>query len=235
MLSLLRAFDLFGRTARLDVRLPQQHARWEGPLDGVPGTADRRGLADPSLRLAVDLLGAPALRGADFNAYRAAHPVNTVVGAAVTLNMPLGEYQEDKLLNLGQNRFAIQPQLGVVHTRGPWSFELTGSVAFFTDNNHFMVHRTRGQDPVLLLQGHSVYIAPSGWWVSLGTAYDWGGRSTVDRVVKDDYREDLLYGISAGLALSPKLSVQIAYVANRAQTEVGSDTDNLGLGFFARF
>lgn len=54
-------------------------------------------------------------------------------------------------------------------------------------------------------------------------------------VVKDDYREDLLYGISAGLALNRRLSVQIAYVANRAQSRVGSDTNNLALGFSLRF
>jgi len=51
--------------------------------------------------------------------------------------------------------------------------------------------------------------------------------------VKDDYREDSLYGNSAGLALNRRLSVQVAYVANRAQTGVGSDTDNIALGLSA--
>ncbi len=222
MVSIVHAFDLLGRSARVDVRLPQQHARWEGLLDGEPRTVDRRGLADPRLRLAVDLLGAPALRGREFAAYRAAHPVNTVVGAAVAVTLPLGEYLKDKLLNLGQNRFAIQPQLGVVHTRGPWSYELTGSVSFFTDNDDFLVNQTREQDPVLLVQAHTVYADPRGWWLSLGAAYDWGGRSTVDGVVKGDYREDLLYGISSGLAINRQLIVQVAYVANRDQTEIGS-------------
>jgi len=235
VVSLLRAFDLAGRTARLELRLAQQHARWEGLLDGEPRTVDRRGLADPSVRLVVDLLGAPALGAEAFSAYRAAHPVNTVVGAAISLSLPLGEYLDDKLLNLGQHRYAIQPQLGVVHTRGPWSYELTGSVAFFTDNHDFLVNQTRAQDPVLLLQAHTVYTTPRGRWVSLGAAYDWGGRSTIEGVVKDDYREDLIYGISAGLALNRQLSVQIAYVANRAQSRVGSDTNNLALGFSLRF
>ena len=235
VVSLLRAFDLAGRTARVELRLPRQHAHWEGLLDGEPRTVERRGLADPSIRLAVDLLGAPALSAEEFSAYRAAHRVNTVVGAAISLSLPFGEYLDDKRLNLGQNRFAIQPQLGVVHTRGPWSYELTGSVAFFTDNYEFLVNQTRAQDPVLLLQAHTVYTAPRGWWVSLGAAYDWGGRSAVEGVVKDDYREDLLYGISAGLPLNRRLSVQVAYVANRTQTGVGSDTDNLALGFSIRF
>ena len=235
VMSIVHAFDLLGRSARVEVRLPHQHARWEGLLDGQPRTVDRRGPADPRLRVAVDLIGAPALRGKEFTAHRAAHPVNTVVGAAVAVTLPLGEYLDDKLLNLGQNRLAIQPQLGVVHSRGPWSYELTGSASFFTDNHDFLLTQTREQDPVLLLQAHTVYADPRGWWVSLGAAYDWGGRSTIDGAVKDDYREELLYGISAGFALNRQLSLQVAYVANRSQTTVGSDTDNLALGFSVRF
>jgi len=183
----------------------------------------------------VNLLGAPARSGQDFIAYRASHPVNTVVGAALALTLPLGEYQKDKLLNLGQKRFAIQPQLGVIHTRGPWSYELTGSVSFFTDNNEFLVDHSRSQDPVLLLQAHAVYADPRGWWASAGAAYDWGGSSTIDGVAKNDYREDLLYGGAVGLSLNPRSSVQVTYVSNRAQTEVGSDMDNLALGLSVRF
>lgn len=40
--SVVHAFDLFGQTARFDVRLPQQHALWEGLLDGAPRTRDVR-------------------------------------------------------------------------------------------------------------------------------------------------------------------------------------------------
>jgi len=235
LVSVVHAFDLLGKTARFDVRLPQQHARWEGFLDGEPRTVDRRGLADPRLRLSVNLLGSPALSGKEFASYRSAHPVNTVIGAALAVTVPLGEYQKDKLLNLGQNRFAVQPQVGVVHTHGPWSYELTGSVSFFTDNNDFLVVQTREQEPILLLQTHAVYSDPRGWWASVGAAYDWGGRSTIDGVTKEDYREDLLYGISAGLVVNRQMSAQIAYVANRAETGVGSDLDNLAIGLSIRF
>ena len=93
LVSIIRGLDLFGRSARFDIRLPHQHARWEGLLDGDPRTVDRRGAADPRLRLSVNLIGAPALRGQEFAAYRAEHPVNTVVGAALAVVLPLGEYR----------------------------------------------------------------------------------------------------------------------------------------------
>jgi hypothetical protein len=233
-LSVVHAFDLFGQTARVDFRLPHQHARWEGLLDGAPRTRDVRGLADPRVRLSVNLVGAPALSGSEFQAYRAAHAVNTVVGAALAVTLPLGEYDEDRLLNLGNNRFAVTPQLGVVHSRGHWSYELTGSVSLFTDNSEFLVDQTREQDPLFALQAHVVY-APGPWFASLGAAYDWGAESTVDRVAKGDYRETLFFGLSAGISIDQQSSVQVAYVGSRAQKDIGSDSDNVGLAYSIRF
>jgi hypothetical protein len=232
--SVVHAFDLFGQTARVDVRLPQQHARWEGLLDGAPRTRDVRGLADPRVRLSVNLVGAPALSGNAFQAYRASQAVNTVVGAALAVTLPLGEYDEDRLLNLGSNRFAVTPQLGVVHSRGHWSYELTGSVSLFTDNSEFLVDQTREQDPLFALQAHVVY-APGPWFASLGAAYDWGGESTVDGVAKGDYRETLFFGLSAGISIDRQSSVQVAYVGSRAQKDIGSDSDNVGLAYSIRF
>lgn len=57
--SFLHAFDLLGRSARVDVRLPYQRARWKGVLDGTPRSAKRERFADPRIRLSVNLLGAP--------------------------------------------------------------------------------------------------------------------------------------------------------------------------------
>jgi hypothetical protein len=109
VVSIVQAFDLLGQTARFDVRLPHQHSHWEGLLEGAPRAADRRGLAHPRLRLSVNVLGSPALSGNEFQAYGASRPVNTIAGAALAVTLPLGEYEDDRLLNLGSNRFALTP------------------------------------------------------------------------------------------------------------------------------
>jgi hypothetical protein len=235
VLSAVHAFDLLGKQARIDVRVPYQDARWEGLLAGLPRTRDDRGFADPRVRLSVNLLGPPALGADDFQAYRAAHPVETVVGAAVAATLPLGRYDDEKALNLGDNRYSITPQLGVVHNRGAWSYELTGSADFFTDNDEFLIGKTREQDPIYALQAHVVYGPSPIWWVAMGGAYAWGGESTVDGVAREDYRETLFFGASAGLAIDRQSSVQVTYVGTRAQTRIGSNTDNIGLGYSIRF
>jgi hypothetical protein len=235
VLSAVHAFDLFGKQARIDVRVPYQQARWEGLLAGLPRRRDARGFADPRLRLSVNLLGPPALGADEFQAYRAAHPVDTVVGAAVAATLPLGRYDDERALNLGDNRYSITPQLGVVHTRGAWSYELTGSADIFTDNDEFLISKTREQDPIYALQAHVVYAPSPIWWVAMGGAYAWGGESTVDGVARDDYRETLFFGASAGLAIDRHSSVQVTYVGTRVQTTIGSDTDSIGLGYSIRF
>jgi hypothetical protein len=232
--SFLHAFDFLGKSARFDLRLPHKSTRWKGLLDGVPATTGRTGLGDPRLRLSINFLGAPALGPRELRRYRAARPINTVAGAAVAITLPLGDYETDKLLNLGHNRFAIRPQVGVVHTRGPWSYELTGSVFFYTNNNEF-VGTTRKQDPLLTVQSHLTYASPRGWWTSIGAAYDEGGESRIDGVRRDDHRRDLLYGISAGLTVNRHSSLKFAYVGSRTREDLGSDTDNLALALSIRF
>jgi hypothetical protein len=233
--SYLHAFDLAGQSARVDVLLPYQDARWEGLLVGEPASAERQGFADPRLRLSVNLFGAPALKGKEFLAYRAAHPVNTVVGAALAVRLPLGEYKEDRLLNLGENRFVIRPQLGFVHTRGHWSYELTGSVFLYSDNNDFFGNSKREQDPLYAFQTHLIYSTPQRWWVSISAGYDRGGESRINGEEKDDERQDFLYGISAGLPIGSRSSVKLAYIGSRTREDVGKDTDSIALAYSIRF
>lgn len=235
VVSYLHAFDLAGQSARFDVRLPYQDARWEGLLAGERASTERHGLADPRVRLSVNFVGAPALKGEEFLAYRAVHPINTVVGAALAVRLPLGEYKQDKLLNLGENRFVFRPQLGFVHTRGHWSYELTASVFLYTDNDDFFGNNKREQEPLYALQTHLIYSSPQRWWISIGAAHDRGGESSINGEKKDDERRDLLYGISAGLPIGSSSGVKLAYVGSRTREDVGKDTDSIALAYSIRF
>lgn len=231
----LHSFDWSGKTARIDVRVPYQKAVWKGLLEGAPAKAVREGIDDPRIRLSVNFIGAPALKGKEYQAYRASHTTNTVVGAALAVTLPLGQYKEDKLLNLGQNRFIIRPQIGAVHTRGPWSFELTGSAFLYTDNDEFFNGNKLEQKPLLALQAHVIRSFRRGIWASLSAGAVRAGESTINGEEKDDTKEDFLYALSAGLPVTRTTSVKIAYVRGRTGRNVGSDTDNIGIGFIKAF
>lgn len=231
LVSHVNSFSLAGKLARFDMILPWQKARWEGLHIGVPTSVERTGLADPRLRLSVNLLGVPDAGAEVLGKYMAKHTVNTVVGAAVAVSLPLGKYYSDKLLNLGENRFTIRPQIGVVHTRGPWSFELTGSVFLFTDNNDFFNGKTREQDPFYAMQAHVVHTFKPGMWASLSAGYGKGGSSTIDGVDKDDERANFLSALSFGVPLSRTQGLKIAYIRSRKRENVGSDTDSVVVGW----
>lgn len=91
----------------------------------MPAAVYRNGLADTSVRFAVNLIVAPPLAGKEFAEYRAKADHETIVGMGLVLQLPTGQYYDNKLINLGDNRFTFRPQLGAVHNWGRWSGEFT--------------------------------------------------------------------------------------------------------------
>jgi hypothetical protein len=228
-------FGLGDMTARIDAQLPVQFGRWNGHLDGVPTTVTRDGLADPRIRFSLNFAGAPALEGEDFQDYLKSHDERTTVGAAVALRVPLGEYRDDKLINLGENRFSVEPQLGVVQTSGAWSGELTGSIFLYTPNDDFFGGNTLRQDPLYTIQGHVVHSFEGGYWVSADVAYGRGGESRVNGESRDDLRSNLLYGLTFGFALPPVHSFRIGYLRRESLDNVGLDAHNILITWSMRF
>jgi hypothetical protein len=234
-LSYVRAFSIADKPVRFDALIPWQTVKWEGILDGAPASVTRSGLSDPTFRLSVNLAGAPAADPASLRKHLSARPVNTVVGAAVAVTVPLGEYFEDKLLNLGSNRFTVRPQVGVVHTRGPWSYELTGSVFLFSDNDEFFNGQKREQDPLYAMQSHVIRIFDRGLWASLSAGYAWGGRSTVSGVGKADEKGIFLSALSAGFPIGRSQAFKVAYIRSRTTEDTGADSDTLAAAWSVRF
>jgi hypothetical protein len=173
----IRTFELLEKSSRIDITQAYQKGEWKGLVNGVPASTSRNGLSDTFVRVAMNLYGAPPLRGKEFGAYRSNVKITTIVGVALTVRMPTGNYQEDKLLNLGQNRFAFRPQLGVMHTRGKWTAELTGEVAFYTKNDEFFNGNTLEQKPLYIVHGHLIHTFKPGQWHLLARAMTMGANT----------------------------------------------------------
>ena len=235
ILSYAHTFALFGRSARFDAIVPLQHGTWKGLLEGAPASVTRDGLADPFFRLSINLIGAPAEGMDEFKKRAAAQPVNTVVGVAIAASVPLGDYYEDRLLNLGQNRYVIRPQIGVLHTRGKWSYELTGSTYFYSDNNDFFGGNVLEQDPLYALQAHVVRVFKPGLWASLSVAHGWSGENTVNNAPKNDDKSNALAAFSVGFPITQSHGVKLVYVRSRTHRVTGADLDTLGIAWSMRF
>ena len=227
----IRTFELFQKSARIDFIQGYQEGRWTGLVDGVPRSIKRSGWSDSVLRFAINLYGAPPLEGKEFAAYRAKANVETVFGTALVVQLPTGDYMNDKLINLGTNRYSFRPQFGVVHSRGKWSMELTGEVYLYTDNDDFFNGNRLEQDPYYTFQAHLVYTFRPGIWAATGAGYGYGGESTVSGVEKNDLRENLAWAVSLGYSITRQFGVKVAYLGIRTQESVGQDTDSIAVGF----
>lgn len=235
MMNYTQFFSLAGQLMRFDALVPFQKVQWNGLLSKEPASEQRTGMGDPRLRLSINLMDSttPASKKSD----DPQKTINTVVGAAIAVNVPWGEYYEEKLLNLGSNRYTIRPQIGVVHTRGPWSYELTGSIFYFTDNDNFYYGNRLEQKPFYAVQAHIIRVFRPGIWGSLSAGYGQGGASKINSENIDDEREGFISGLSFGIPIAPNQGLKFNYIWKKTQTPIVtiSQTNTFALSWSIRF
>ena len=223
----IRTFELLERSARVDFVQAIQRGRWTGLVNGVPAATKRTGLSDSIVRFAINLYGGPPLEGKEFAAHRAKTEVETIVGAALAVHLPTGEYMDDRLINLGTNRFTFRPQLGIVHNRGPWSMEVTGAAWVYTDNDKFFNGNKLENDPLYTIQAHLIYNLRPGLWGAASVAYGYGAESSLNGEAQGDRRGNLVWALGLGYPITQRFGVNIRYVGTRSQESVGQDSDQV--------
>ncbi len=230
--SFAQPFKIGNKLGSVSILVPFTGADWDGLLSGVPTGINRTGFADPRLRASVILAGPPAGNAMEIRQYKLDNPTYTSVGVSLAITLPLGEYYEDKLINLGSNRFVFRPQVGMIHYWGPWSFELTGSVFLYTRNPDFFNNSDRAQRPTFALQSHLVKQFRKGAWISLGAGYGLGGESIVNRQPNGDFRSNLLASASYSFMISQRQGLKLSYIRAEALEDIGSNTNNFLLAWF---
>ena len=232
----LYSFGLAGKSARIEADVPYVKGRWQGIVNGEFRTTEREGIADPRLRLSVLLYGAPALAGKAFAKYQNDHSTNTIIGAAVSLKLPIGEYFRDRLINLGENRFVLRPELGILHIHQKWSYELTGSISLFEDNDEFWpADSKREQNPLFLIQGHVVYTFNPRIWASVSAGYGFGGESSINDVARNDKHDNYFWALTLGVPLTRHQRIKLTYAGVRTNNLVGVDSHNLLIAWSSLF
>jgi hypothetical protein len=226
LLGLGRNFSLFGRLASVAIAQPYLSGKFTGTLDGEPAAASRSGFGDTKLRFSVNFLGNPAMTPAEFSQRKP----QTTIGASLSVSAPTGVYHPSKLINVGTNRWAVKPEIGVSHPVGRWTLEATAGVWLFEDNPEFFGGRHREQDPLASLQAHVGYTFRPRLWLAANATYYDGGESTVDGVAKDDRQSNSRYGLTLSLPLARSQSLKL-YWSDGATTRIGSDFTSYGLSW----
>ena len=216
--------DFWGMSGRVDAAVQFATGTWEGQLQGQDTATTRTGLGDPALRVAMFFVGAPALSPAEYRTYHS----NTVVGAALRVRVPLGQYNSQRLINLGTNWWTFSPRVGISQRLSePWTLEFYTSAWFSTENTHaFPGNSTISQAPILSLQLHVEYSFRPNLWLALSTRQVFGGSTTVNGVNQNDSQSNNRVGITLSLPISRHNILRLAFTTG-LKTSTGSDYNSL--------
>ncbi len=228
ILAYTQTLDLWGRTSNVLVNLPYSWGNSEGVIDGNPERRDFRAFGDLSLTLNVNLRGAPTMNREQFQEFRAnPHPI---VGASIKLVLPTGQYDPERLVNVGANRWAAEFKLGgVIILKPKWLLELSASTWLFGDDNDFIMGKKQ-QDPVFALDSSLIKRIRPGLWASLDMTYFRGGRQTIDGNALDDYQSNLKLGGTFVVPFLKRHAIKIGY-ANGIYTRLGNDFNQLLISY----
>ena len=220
VLAYLQTIGLWRRTTNFLVELPYSWGTTEGILVEDPARRDFSGLGDLGVTLTVNLLGAPSLTPEDFQKLRAnPHPI---LGASLKVVAPTGNYDPERLINVGANRWAVRAQLGtIIPLRPKWLLELAAGAWFYSDDDDFLPGK-REQAPVFAAQANLVKRFRPGFWASLDLTLFTGGRQTIGGDRLGDVQRNLKIGGTVVVPFRGRHAIKLGY-ANGAVTNFGTD------------
>jgi outer membrane putative beta-barrel porin/alpha-amylase len=222
--NLGRSLNIGGRYANILVGMPYLFGTISGSVGGQFAERSGGGLGDMVARIGVNLYGAPAMTAEQFRAYRQ----TTIVGVSFSAIAPTGEYDNSRYLNIGTNRWAFKPEVGLSRRRGRWTFEGDLGLTFFTDNADY-VTGVRDQSMIASFQGHLIYNWRPGLWVA-GDGNFWnGGRVTVNGAPHVLDQENSRLGITVAVPVRTH-QFRVSYSLG-AYTTIGGDYQSLGVSY----
>lgn len=187
-----------------------------GVLPGSSFSQSASGFADPSVQLDVNLLGTPRLKsGPDLLNYE---PTFTL-DAAVMLAFPIGEYDDDKLVNMGLNRwwgrvaFPMKYHFGVFDPGHMSSFELVPSVWLFGENDDFL-GQTLENDPLWQIEAHLTHDFTRSFFGSLDVLYRGGFQSEIDGIEVGDEVDVGNVGFALNYQVTDNVTMRTSFSSN---------------------
>jgi hypothetical protein len=222
ILAYVRTISLWSRSSNIMLELPYSRGTSKGFVGQYPVQTEFSGLSDLGLTLTVNLLGAPSMTREDFLELRAdPHPI---VGASLKVIAPTGQYDSDKLINVGTNRWATRLQLGsIIPLRLSWLLEAAAGVWLYSDDKDYLPGK-REQDPIYSMEAHVIKRFRPGLWASLDFTHFRGGRQTIGGERLGDVQRNVKIGGTVVLPFAGRHAVKLGY-ASGTVTKYGSDFD----------
>jgi hypothetical protein len=209
-----KMLPLFDRTLTVALLEPVGRISGETTVNGLTYDQEATGFGDPMIEIGINLIGPKVIRSIpDLLRYEPKFSLDLIVDVA----FPIGEYDNDQALNLGQNRWYGRVGAPIVWQLGPWvpgrrtTLEVLPSVWFFSDNDDY-VGQNLSTDPMFQVEAHLTRDFTEHFWGSFDTTYVAGGKSSVNGVSGDSLN-NLGIGFTLGYQINDNLSLTAGYMA----------------------
>ncbi len=214
----VRTFDVNNRHVMLMAMLRGGQSERRTLVEGGREISSSNGLADPFIGVSVNLLGLPPLDRDAFREFEHGLKVNFLLG----VSLPMGEYKNAKVINLGSNRWTFRFGLPITKPitgfgGRPGSLELIPNFMLFTENKD----RHLRQNLLFTLEGNATQNFSERTWGSLGFLYNEGGKTRVRGVTTNGNQRSLALSATLGINFATNWGFQLRYGQSVAQNEAG--------------
>ena len=213
MTGFAHTFAIGDRSALAAIILPM--GRISGDVVTPAGTTAKQsasGFGDPMLEFSLNLIGPKAQKNIpDVLRYEPGFSVDLLADLA----LPIGEYDDDQALNIGQNRWYGRVGFPVVWQLGDWvpgrrtTLEFLPAVWMFGNNTDY-VGGTLKTDPLFQLDAHLTRDFTEHFWGAIDASWYSGGRATVDGVAGDKLN-NVGVGLTLGYTINDNLNLTVGY------------------------
>jgi len=213
-------FTLFDRSAMAAVLVPMGRISGGGSIFGRTFGEEASGYGDPLLEIDINLIGPEPIR--DIPALVRYEP-GFSLDVLVDLTIPIGEYDSEEPLNLGQNRWYGRVGAPIVWQLGPWvpgrrtTLEFLPSLWIYGDNDDFVGHNL-STDPMFQLEGHFTRDLVEDLWASLDVTWMTGGTASLDGE-EGDPLNNVGLGFTLGYQINDNLQITGGYIATVNDSE----------------
>jgi hypothetical protein len=212
MVGYARTLALFDRAALAAIIIPMGRVSGDVTVAGRTFNQSANGFGDPMMELDINVLGPTAQRNIpDVLRYEPGFSVDLLADLA----LPLGKYDSDRPLNLGQNRWYGRLGIPVIWQLGPWvpgrrtTLELLPAVWLFGDNDDYVGQRLE-TEPLFQLDMHLTRDLTEHFWGAFDAAWFNGGKTTVNGV-PGERLNNVGVGVTLGYQVNDNLNLTLGY------------------------
>lgn len=214
MVGYAKTLPVMDRAAMVAFILPMGRISGEVNVGGNTVSQSTKGFGDPMAEFNINLIGPAAQK--DIPAAMRYEP-GFSLDMLADLALPIGEYDNDKTPNIGQNRWYGRVGLPMMWQIDAWvpgqktTFELLPAAWIFGDNDDF-TGQTMETDPMYRLDAHLTRDFTERLWGSLDASWYNGGKATINGISGEKIDSTQL-GLTLGYALDDNINMTVGYMS----------------------